>query len=131
MPQQNVTVFVANLPPYSIIMWYGDANAVPDGWQLCNGAAGTPDLRDRFPVGAGISYLKGASGGEAAHTLTISEIPSHTHTVNYSGTWGVEYAGSYTDCPRSGQSATGAAGGGFAHNNIPPYLAVYYIMRMP
>lgn len=90
-------------------------------------------LEDRFLLGAGGTYTAGSTGGEAAHTLTVSEMPSHSHTVpgrvngsagsgtgawDYSGNWPVE---------ASGNSA--ATGGGEAHNNMPPYLAVYMWKR--
>ena len=58
-------------------MWSGAANAIPTGWVLCNGANGTPDLRDRFVVGAGSGYSVDNTGGSANATLV-----SHSHTVN-------------------------------------------------
>lgn len=75
-------------------MWSGASTAIPTGWLLCNGSNNTPDLRDRFIVGAGSSYSVGNTGGEATHTLTIAEMPrhkhaftgkSHTHTLNLTG----------------------------------------------
>jgi microcystin-dependent protein len=67
------------IPKGGIIMWSGATGSIPEGWALCDGTNGTPDLRDRFIVGAGSSYSVGATGGEATHTLSIAEIPSHTH----------------------------------------------------
>lgn len=75
-----------------IMMWYGDAGAIPAGWALCNGANGTPNLVDRFIVGAGSSYGLGWTGGAAtvshghngyvvAHTLTEAQIPAHAHAI--------------------------------------------------
>jgi hypothetical protein len=81
----------ALLPNGTIILWSGSVASIPAGWRLCDGGAGTPDLRDRFVIGAASSYLPGASGGTSTHnhnaatgghTLTIGEIPSHGHTVN-------------------------------------------------
>lgn len=85
----------------------------------------TQDFKDRFPLGAGNTYTAGATGGEAAHTLTIDEMPSHGHgyrQMNVSGSWTV---GSGTGGYYSGsQQQTDKTGGGRAHNNMPPYKAV-------
>ena len=62
-----------------IMMWSGDVNQIPVGWALCNGQNGTPDLRDRFIVGAGKTYSLGQSGGQDFVTLNIDQIPSHSH----------------------------------------------------
>jgi hypothetical protein len=71
----------AALPIGAIMLWSGSAAAIPSGWALCNGAGGTPDLRDRFLVGAGGSYAVGATGGSANAALV-----AHSHTVSASGT---------------------------------------------
>ena len=65
-----------------IILWSGAENAIPSGFVLCNGSNSTPDLRDRFVVGAGSSYSVGATGGSANVTLSTSQIPSHAHSGN-------------------------------------------------
>jgi microcystin-dependent protein len=70
------------VPSGVITLWYGSIASIPSGWYLCNGANGTPDLRDRFVVGAGSSYAVGATGGVANQTLSIANIPAHTHTGN-------------------------------------------------
>ena len=71
----------AILPAGVITMWSGSIASIPSGWVLCNGANGTPDLRDRFIVGAGGSgYSVGDNGGSASTTLTTAELPTHTHT---------------------------------------------------
>lgn len=85
LPRQRITSvaysFVAGngIPKGGVIMWSGAVNQIPAGWALCDGTNGTPDLRDRFIVGAGSGYAVGASGGEATHVLTVNEMPSHTH----------------------------------------------------
>jgi hypothetical protein len=71
----------AGFPSGGIIIWSGASTAIPSGWYLCDGANGTPDLRDRFIVGAGSTYAVGATGGSANATL-----PSHTHTGSFTGT---------------------------------------------
>jgi hypothetical protein len=64
------------IPSGGIIIWSGSSASIPSGWYLCNGSNGTPDLRNRFIVGAGSTYAVGATGGSANATLV-----SHTHTV--------------------------------------------------
>ena len=80
-------------PIGGIIMWSGALNAIPAGWALCNGQNGTPDLQERFVVGAGSAdnisvpgstqYALNDSGGANSVTLSTNQIPSHNHT--YSG----------------------------------------------
>ena len=68
------------VPSGVIVLWSGAANAIPTGWSLCDGTGSTPDLRDRFVVGAGSNYAVDATGGEATKTLGTANLPSHTHT---------------------------------------------------
>lgn len=87
------------LPRGIITMWSGATNAVPSGWALCDGNNGTPNLKDRFIVGAGQSYGVGNTGGSITQTpsvwtgatgtgiqvggtaLTIDQMPSHNHSL--------------------------------------------------
>jgi hypothetical protein len=69
------------IPAGLISLWYGSIGSVPSGWYLCDGSNGTPDLRDRFVIGAGSTYAVGATGGATSRTLTTSELPSHNHTA--------------------------------------------------
>ena len=69
----------SNIPSGIIVMWSGVATAVPSGWHLCDGQNGTPDLRNRFIVGAGSSYKVGNTGGTDSVTLSGNQIPSHNH----------------------------------------------------
>ncbi len=66
-------------PAGGIIMWSGSVASIPAGWALCDGTNGTPNLQDKFIVGAGAEYAVGATGGEKLHQLTVLEMPSHTH----------------------------------------------------
>lgn len=75
---------VGSVPSGGIIMWVGSIASIPAGWLLCDGANGTPDLRDRFIVGAGSGYAVGEQGGLGAVSLTEANLPAHTHT--FSGT---------------------------------------------
>lgn len=89
-------------------------------------------IKDTFLLAAGDTYTAGSTGGEATHTLTVSEMPSHKHSIPYvygsiggGGSW-------ITDAGATGNynpNATGATGGGQAHNNMPPYLTVYMWQR--
>jgi len=130
-----------SLPIGSIVIWSGTVASIPTGWQLCDGTNGTPDLRDRFVVGAGQDYggiaVTGVSGaltkigGEAKHTLTIAEMPAHTHSYRwwnawyFSGSSELAAKGSYND-----NAQTGSTGGGQPHNILPPYYALCFIMKI-
>lgn len=98
-------------------------------------------IYNRFLLGAGDTYKAGTMGGEATHTLTRSEIPSHYHDEylgndggpdsapsGYSGWPNIAYASNKTWWATG--SKTSAAGGDGAHNNMPPYLAVYMWRRV-
>jgi len=74
-----------------IMLWSGSTGSIPSGWVLCNGSNSTPDLRDRFVVGAGSTYSVDATGGSATVTpsgtnagtaLSTAQLPSHTHSSN-------------------------------------------------
>ena len=67
----------------TIIAYSGELKNIPPNWSICDGDNGTPDLRDRFIVGAGKKYKSGNTGGKATHKLTIDEIPSHAHTMSF------------------------------------------------
>lgn len=91
--QIATTAFVRDIVPTGVIvMWSGSAAAIPSGWLLCDGTNSTPDLRDRFLVGAGSTYAVGATGGANTVALATNELPSHTHS--FSGTTGA--AGSHS-----------------------------------
>jgi len=80
------TAFVHNVMPTGmIIMWGGLVSNIPSGWHLCDGTGGTPDLQDRFIVGAGNNYNVGDSAGQNTTTLTTAMLPSHNHFVTLTG----------------------------------------------
>ena len=81
------------IPTGVIVMWSGAVSSIPSGWRLCDGTNGTPNLRDRFVLGAGGTYNPGVTGGSANATLvghthtsrstfTGNDLPTHTHTLN-------------------------------------------------
>ena len=71
------------IPVGGIIMWSGSIGTIPTGWALCNGSNGTPNLQDRFIVGAGSGYSVAGTGGSANATLVSH---SHTASTNTAGT---------------------------------------------
>ena len=81
----------SSLPTGSVIPWYGQLNDIPKGFALCNGSNGTPDLRNRFIVGAGSTYSVSATGGVDSVTLSAAHMPSHYHYhgYNYSSNGGM------------------------------------------
>lgn len=93
-------------------------------------------IKDTFLLAAGSTYTGGATGGEATVTLTTKQIPAHNHSIFYPNAGaGNDYApigypnvGSKSTYWAVG-SYTGDVGGGEAHNNMPPYLAVYVWKR--
>lgn len=94
------------------------------------------EIKDRFLLAAGTTYKAGATGGEATHTLTESEMPSHNHAVYFPNDAAADHSapGNYPDGPSDSTyyavgSYTSSAGGDGAHNNMPPYLAVYVWKR--
>ncbi len=120
------------VPKGGIIIWSGAVSDIPTGWVLCDGTNGTPDLRDRFVLGAGHNYVVGATGGESEHILTIDEMPKHSHEINrtFSGGGGGSGGG---DINISGSGNHPfyilETGGSQPHNNMPPYYSLCYIMR--
>ena len=128
--------WTSGVPSGVIVMWSGSIVTIPSGWLLCNGTSGTPDLRDRFVVGAGSSYVVGATGGSADATLvshshsfsgsgsgsgnTGSSLGTHTHTYSTGTSSAGTHNHAITDpghyhgiLPFYGQTASGPLTGGF------------------
>ena len=138
--------FVAGM----IMMWSGTIATIPSGWLLCDGTSSTPDLRNRFVVGATSTYAVGATGGSAnavvvshTHTATVTD-PGHTHTTTPStlflrATSGAQGSNSgtnwRTDTLTVGSATTGITvansteGVSGTNANLPPYYALCYIMK--
>jgi hypothetical protein len=136
---QNV---IANaLPTGVILMWSGSIASIPTGWNLCNGANGTPDLRDRFIVGAGSTYSVAATGGSAnatlvSHTHTVTD-PGHSHSVpsgaagasTPTGPASAASVNSQTTATASTGISLSTEGSSATNANLPPYYALAYIIK--
>ena len=118
-----------------IIMWNSTVASIPTGFVLCDGNNGTPDLRGRFVVGHHPSngdYDVDDTGGEESVTLTVNQIPAHTHT--YVDQY-VAINNGYRPWPANNNDCaardvnSGSTGGGQPHENRPPYYALCYIMK--
>jgi microcystin-dependent protein len=134
------STFVAGM----IMLWSGSSATIPTGWLLCDGTNSTPDLRNRFVVGATSTYAVGATGGSAdaivvshTHTATVTD-PGHTHTAatfNQGGTNVNANPGATSNSGNTGTATTGitvsnsTTGSSGTNANLPPYYALCYIMK--
>ena len=116
-----------------IILWSGAADAIPTGFVLCDGNNSTPNLSGRFVVGYDASnsdYDVNDTGGAESVTLTVNQIPSHTHNLLFGiGAFG---GSSGAQTPRDSGTTSGRisnTGGGQSHENRPPCYALCYIMK--
>lgn len=134
------------LPIGAIIIWSGTDDNIPSGWHICDGTDGTPDLTDKFVLGAGTAHIVGNSGGEEEHTLTVNEIPAHSHQqraamdATHTAVTAIgDTAGSkkvnsiktdVVEVDTYSPLTTISVGGGQPHNNMPPYYTLCYIMKV-
>jgi hypothetical protein len=132
------------IPAGGILLWSGSIGSIPAGYVLCNGSNGTPDLRNRFIVGAGSTYAVNATGGSAnsivpSHTHAITDA-GHNHQFNYAAfDWTVQGGPSTVTANRSPTAGTtttattgisiNTAGVSPTNANLPPYYALAYIMK--
>jgi hypothetical protein len=142
------------IPSGGIFLWSGSIGSIPAGYVLCNGTNGTPDLRDRFVVGAGSTYAVNSTGGSAdsvvvshTHAATVTD-PGHFHRsgmVTNAGDNAYGTDGSLnsifgssagvgsackTETKTTGISVANASAGVSGTNaNLPPYYALCYIMK--
>ena len=160
--QVLVSVGSANTPVWGdafvkgmIMVWYGSASAVPSGWALCNGSNGTPNLRNKFVMGANTQADVNTTGGSAnatlpshTHTGSTNTTGNHSHTLPHylvqavSGSGDIDRDNEYQQWKAlSGQSTnttgnhahsftTASSGTSATNANLPPYLALHYIMKI-
>ncbi len=144
----NASAFVTGM----ILLWYGDTSNVPGGWVLCDGSSSTPDLRDRFVIGAGNNFTAGNIGGNNSVTLSEANLPSHRHFVVSNDLGGQNRTNSNVSANNQVRKGTGAGnlyesynlastgtdasagrsssvGSGTAIDNKPLYHALCYIMK--
>lgn len=123
-----------SLPIGSVIMWVGTLETIPTGWHLCNGEDGTFDLRGMFILGAGGKYSLGDEGGSEEVTLTVEQMPAHSHAIKGSGndfTTSSIAASTSRASSFSWQNAIDSnVGSSQPHPNMPPYKALYYIQKI-
>ena len=122
-----------SIPTGLICMWSGSSSNIPNGWALCNGNNNTPDLRDKFVLGAGKDYSVGATGGEKEVVLTVAQMPSHSHNIYLGYEIRGGSGGTRVYSPEGRNSATettNKTGDGKPHNNMPPYYALCFIMKL-
>jgi len=110
------------VPAGIITIWSGAIVNIPAGWKLCDGNNGTPDLRDRFLVGAGDTYAVDATGGANTHTHTFTS-DGHFHTIPAGALVGSGPAYGDTTDTKTDSGTT------FSANHLPPYYALAYIMK--
>lgn len=145
LPQNPV---FKEFPLGGIIMWSGSLTQIPIGWALCNGTKVnnfvTPNLVDKFVVGAGSGYSVSAVGGTpnavvVEHTHTLTD-PGHKHYLDWANSEGG--SGKFTvggdanegrrpemTVATTGISISGTGESGVG-KNLPPYYALYYIVRV-
>lgn len=125
------------VPSGCILAYSGEAETVPEGWAVCDGQNGTPDLRGRFILGVSEAHPMGETGGAEEVTLTVDEMPRHSHAYylakggksivsssvgNNTGYPYLSNANSFADA--------GDMGSNEPHPNMPPYYALIYIMKL-
>jgi microcystin-dependent protein len=145
-------------------------NFPPKGWALCNGQflpinqnqplfslLGTtfggngqttfalPDLRNKVPIHVGQGFTLGQAGGQQSHTLTMSEMPAHTHFLNgttltsnvaapsgaiFADVVGQIYSGATSNLTTLAPASVTNVGGSQAHENMMPYLVLSFCIAL-
>lgn len=110
------------LPAGMIILWSGAIGSIPSGYVICDGNNGTPDLRNKFIVGAGDTYAVDAVGGNVNHNHTFTG-DGHTHTIPA----GIDIQAGANEA--STVDSTQVTGTTDNTNGLPPYHSLVFIMK--
>lgn len=127
--------YLVSAPIGAIMIWSGTENNVPEGWSICNGQNGTIDLRDKFVLAAGESHPVGETGGSEEVTLTVAQMPKHSHQIETfiydsgSGTVKIKRAVQPDGTATTSINAMSVAGSSQPHPNMPPYYTLLYIQK--
>lgn len=105
----------------------GRTYTAPDGFRVV-----TPDLRDKFIAGAGKSYSQGTKGGANTVTLTVAQMPEHSHSIR---AFKADGTSTFNDLMVANRTTTSertvsSTGGSSAHENRPPFYALAYLMKL-
>jgi microcystin-dependent protein len=129
-----LTGLAAGVATGIIAIWSGSIASIPAGWVICDGTNSTPDLRDRFVIGAGNGQAVNATGGStstAGATLSIAQLAAHTHQYNATNTRS-QGGDNAAQSAIHASTATSSTGGGATHTHtgtLPPFFALAYIMK--
>lgn len=130
---QKLDASINFFPSGGIVMWNGTTLNIPSGWALCDGTNGTPDLRDRFIVGAGRNYSVNAIGGADSVSLTESQMPAHSHSMSSAGDHG--HSGSTSgDGSHSHSGSTGGQSANHTHGGVTDVNGFHqhgYVLTLP
>ncbi len=107
----------------TIVIWSGTIVDVPDGWALCDGGGGRPDLRNKFVIGAGDAYAPDDAGGNISHNHDFTS-DGHFHGLEAGG---FLESGSGSENFTDIQTDSGTTG---APSAPPPYYALAYIIKI-
>jgi hypothetical protein len=139
---------MAGIPSNIVIIWSGAILDIPEGWFLCDGDNGTPDLRNRFVYGVSGTVNLSTTGGSADaivvshnHTGTANTTGAHTHGIGLSNFSDQQAGFRATNSAQVNQTPTSTSAGAHSHTltltetgssgtnaNLPPYHALAYIM---
>jgi len=107
----------AHVPRGLISMWSGSIATIPTGWAICDGTNTTPDLRNRFVIGAGSTYAVAATGGATTVTLVVGNLPAHSHTGTTAASGSHNHTGTSDAGGIHNHSASSGNAGSHAHGS--------------